>query len=400
MNINNTHSQQDLEFIFPGALNILHHEVLGYCAEIPAGMVEPFFKLAASQGLCCQLAPPEKITCAEDCATIVFGELNPFMLRRALEEEIAREVVVDTSRWPHGEKNYSDKVAAILRLKDPRQQKCNYAAKGITETHIPELVLAACDDGLYLCEEGHIFYWGTVHALLALETFARLPPGVARPLICQLSRIDDENDDWCADLVPKILAKIGEEAIPLLLAHYLNPTGHGAPVDEDEESQQRYMYSRNAACDAIKHIGLTFPESRGRCVRELASLLARHARQDTSLNGFIVCDLLDLKATEVFDIIEEAFLAGNVDHGILGDLEDARILFGLQKKRTTPKPWYNPLKLNLDNADCDDGGEDGDDDEFFDGPPLDPIRREAPKIGRNEPCPCGSGKKPLLSQRF
>ena len=22
-----------------------------------------------------------------------------------------------------------------------------------------------------------------------------------------------------------------------------------------------------------------------------------------------------------------------------------------------------------------------------------PIRREAPKVGRNEPCPCGSGKK-------
>jgi preprotein translocase subunit SecA len=22
-----------------------------------------------------------------------------------------------------------------------------------------------------------------------------------------------------------------------------------------------------------------------------------------------------------------------------------------------------------------------------------PIRRETPKVGRNEPCPCGSGKK-------
>ena len=25
--------------------------------------------------------------------------------------------------------------------------------------------------------------------------------------------------------------------------------------------------------------------------------------------------------------------------------------------------------------------------------PLEPIRREAPKVGRNDPCPCGSGKK-------
>jgi preprotein translocase subunit SecA len=24
---------------------------------------------------------------------------------------------------------------------------------------------------------------------------------------------------------------------------------------------------------------------------------------------------------------------------------------------------------------------------------LAPVRREVPKVGRNEPCPCGSGKK-------
>lgn len=29
----------------------------------------------------------------------------------------------------------------------------------------------------------------------------------------------------------------------------------------------------------------------------------------------------------------------------------------------------------------------------FEHPPLTPIVREVPKIGRNEPCPCGSGKK-------
>ena len=29
----------------------------------------------------------------------------------------------------------------------------------------------------------------------------------------------------------------------------------------------------------------------------------------------------------------------------------------------------------------------------FEHPPLTPIVREEPKIGRNEPCPCGSGKK-------
>ncbi len=28
-----------------------------------------------------------------------------------------------------------------------------------------------------------------------------------------------------------------------------------------------------------------------------------------------------------------------------------------------------------------------------DGPTTAPIKRERPKVGRNDPCPCGSGKK-------
>ncbi|MDO5425912.1 MAG: SEC-C metal-binding domain-containing protein [Eubacteriales bacterium] len=33
------------------------------------------------------------------------------------------------------------------------------------------------------------------------------------------------------------------------------------------------------------------------------------------------------------------------------------------------------------------------DDEFWDVPRQAPVRRETPKVGRNDPCPCGSGKK-------
>lgn len=39
----------------------------------------------------------------------------------------------------------------------------------------------------------------------------------------------------------------------------------------------------------------------------------------------------------------------------------------------------------------DDDDFEEDDDRFFE--PQQPIRREEPKVGRNEPCPCGSGKK-------
>jgi hypothetical protein len=35
-------------------------------------------------------------------------------------------------------------------------------------------------------------------------------------------------------------------------------------------------------------------------------------------------------------------------------------------------------------------GEEDDDDDWE---PVETVRREAPKVGRNDPCPCGSGKK-------
>lgn len=36
---------------------------------------------------------------------------------------------------------------------------------------------------------------------------------------------------------------------------------------------------------------------------------------------------------------------------------------------------------------------DGHKEESVNHPPLTPIHRDGPKVGRNEPCPCGSGKK-------
>ena len=47
------------------------------------------------------------------------------------------------------------------------------------------------------------------------------------------------------------------------------------------------------------------------------------------------------------------------------------------------------IKRLASNPDFRDGCFDDEDD--FE--PIDPIRRDTPKVGRNEPCPCGSGKK-------
>jgi preprotein translocase subunit SecA len=87
-----------------------------------------------------------------------------------------------------------------------------------------------------------------------------------------------------------------------------------------------------------------------------------------------------------------------VDESVCGDWEDAQIELGLKARREhAPKPnRFTEMGRQLREAmgmhliDAEDGGASawgG----AIDSPPV-PVR-SAPKVGRNEPCPCGSGKK-------
>ncbi|MGE5550546.1 MAG: SEC-C metal-binding domain-containing protein [Bacteroidota bacterium] len=98
--------------------------------------------------------------------------------------------------------------------------------------------------------------------------------------------------------------------------------------------------------------------------------LRRYKENSKELNGFLIGDLLELRAVEAVETIREAFKHGRVEIAIPGDLEDVEIELGLRIHRETPKPRYG----------------------------LSGIERTAEgntskKAGRNDPCPCGSGKK-------
>ncbi|MDQ6962538.1 MAG: SEC-C metal-binding domain-containing protein [Mariprofundaceae bacterium] len=75
-------------------------------------------------------------------------------------------------------------------------------------------------------------------------------------------------------------------------------------------------------------------------------------------------------AVEALPTIRDAFEQKCVDYSISGDIENVEINFGIREERSTP---YR---------------------EFPQVPSINqPIIREAEKIGRNDPCPCESGKK-------
>lgn len=63
----------------------------------------------------------------------------------------------------------------------------------------------------------------------------------------------------------------------------------------------------------------------------------------------------------------------------MGDFEDVEIALGLKTDRTTPPPklgFFDSIKEDYTTVE-----------------PVTQIIRSCPKIGRNDPCPCGRGKK-------
>lgn len=136
-------------------------------------------------------------------------------------------------------------------------------------------------------------------------------------------------------------------------------------------------------------------EHRGRTWLQgfFAEFLQQTDKSCKSLAGLVICSLIKLRAIEYIDIIRETFNRGCVDISIPGDLEDVEISLGLRDKRVTPRPNYNrycPERLEQLQAIREMSGLD---ESHLDDDIVESTVRLPPKIGRNDPCPCGSGKK-------
>jgi preprotein translocase subunit SecA len=108
-------------------------------------------------------------------------------------------------------------------------------------------------------------------------------------------------------------------------------------------------------------------------------LLERRGNTDPALNGFAVSALIDLEAVEAIAAIRDAFRHKSVDISIAGDEEDVEIALRLRERRATPRPRYHMVPAS----------QFGPSDESRDTD----VSSRPVKVGRNDPCPCGSGKK-------
>lgn len=251
--------------------------------------------------------------------------------------------------------NYTEPVSSLLTYgsADDIYDWSVYLELGLTKEHIPELIRMAGDEKLNQADGKSKEVWAPLHAW---RTLGKLRATEAVPvLIEQFYQVDEYDNDWILNNMPQIFAMIGEPAIQSL-TEYAGDTS-------------RPLFARSTAASSLSYIGMAHPETRELCLAGIEKALADYHQNDRSLNGLLISSLLDLKATESFPVIQQAYQENCVDVLICGDLEEVEINLGLREKRTTTAPDLYQLENIILK------------------------KKQGKKIGRNELCPCGSGKK-------
>ncbi len=257
---------------------------------------------------------------------------------------------------------YSEPVSSLLTITDRPSSTENwvdYKSLGLSVEHMDELIRMLTDDELHLAPSDSAEVWAPVHAWRALGQMCAVD--AVMPLIAQLRRIDEEWDDAVGEEMPIVFAMLGAPAVKPL-GNYLRSHSNG-------------IFARVCAAHSLGKIGSEHGELRDECVLLLTRQLAEHDLNHPVLNGFLVYYLLSLRAVEAIDHIREAYAHERVDLHITGDVENVEMELGFRKERSTPEP-----QLEWEE-------------ERMRGNPLHPETLEKGKIGRNDPCPCESGKK-------
>ena len=227
---------------------------------------------------------------------------------------------------------YTEPVSKLLKLGRPEGAWSDYSALGITREDIPELLRLVQDNELRYLEppedlpddEDLPDWYAQIHAWRALGQL-RVEESIPA-ILGILHQIDDDDDDWLSSDVHLVFGMIGSAAIE--------------PLKKYLADESNPMYARSATSSALAEIGNRYPEERERCIQGIAVVLEKYETNDEGLNGFLIGDLIDVKAVEQIDLIQKAFEADAVDEMINGDVEDVQIEMGLLEKRITPeRPW-------------------------------------------------------------
>nr|WP_086383878.1 SEC-C metal-binding domain-containing protein [Caballeronia sordidicola] len=244
-----------------------------------------------------------------------------------------------------------------------------YLQSGFDQSHVTDLIRVLDDDTLHESE----FTATAMAPIHAWRILAELKAVDAIPtLISLIHRIDD--NDWIGEEFPDVFSKIGPSSIEA--------------VELYARDSRNGEFARICTFRLIARMGCDHPEQRTRCVEILTDLLRAHGTNDLDINGFLVSALSDLGALESFEVVREAYEQNHVALNILGDLRDAEYYFRIGAKDYEGIDTFREARLNRLHM-------------LSKSHPFEPAQIieksrpivAAPKVGRNDLCPCGSGKK-------
>ncbi len=192
---------------------------------------------------------------------------------------------------------YPEPVARLLHIGDPGNTDhwLDYREYGISSREIPELIKMATDLDSFMSDSEDDEVWAPVHAWRALGQLQAVE--AINPLINLFHILED--NDWIFEDMPEVFSLIGPVALPALAVYLQYP--------------YRPLMARTVAANCITEIGRKRPEVKKECVRYLMDGLKRHAENDPELNGYLILDLLDLKAREALPLINEVYRTGDAD---------------------------------------------------------------------------------------
>jgi hypothetical protein len=229
-------------------------------------------------------------------------------------------------------------------------------------------------------------------------------PAIVEAMSLEGRLADDLFGDAITEILPRVLAVLADDRLEVLEDMIRNRA-----LDE---------FVRSAAMETLRHFVRDGRMTRDEAVERLrAHLREAIANRDAGATESLVVALANYSPREAMDEIREAFALELVDPFMI-DLD--YIEADLKDERPPEESWYCPptgiadtieelrrwQRFADDEPDSDLLIDDEIDDEVDDyvdpdddwQPPAswtapDTIRNTLPRVGRNEPCPCGSGKK-------
>jgi len=252
--------------------------------------------------------------------------------------------------------------------------------RGLGLGAVPSLIAYVTDPEEYeVREDSEVTGWGPYSAIDLLGEIH--PMEALQPLV---SLLPWEDYDFLGEPLIHALSQFGRPAME--------------PVAAMLADRSQIVWSRGTASEALGKMALAYPELRNEIVATLTAQLdtdeADNEDLDT-LRGFLVQSLLELQAEESLPSIIRAFEESDIDpfmvrwsdvrHDLGVPLDVAPHLDQSSANRESLfdflplMPASGPLSISASPIPA--------------GQIAEPYRRGSVKVGRNDPCPCGSGKK-------